>query len=266
MIREKKVFIKDIYGNKIPGIYIPGDTKKAVLLIAHGLMGDKNEYLNTTARIAQNVGNDIASLRIDFFGHGESKVKLSAFNFSSQVGNLCAAIEWLQKKGYSKIIGMGVSYGAPPILQITELYNHSIISCILIAPVIDFKLTFVNPITNWGKDFFGYDRIIKGILKGGLPLEENYLLSNENLLNILNLDIGQLGKRIKQPITIYHGNKDDMVPLDASLEFARHNNNVEIVIMKDTEHGITEAGDETFHCDTSFSNLKMITKKINELA
>lgn len=174
----------------IPAIYIPSSSHKSIVLIAHGIMGSKNEYLNTSARIAEKLEEQgYGSLRIDFRGHGDSKKGLSEFSLSSQVEDLCNSITWLLAQGYSKIVLVGISFGAPPAIIASELFKESIKKCVLIAPVLDYKKTFVEPQVSWGRENFGYSNLLRSINGNGLALDTEYVLSPSVLLDMLLVDV-----------------------------------------------------------------------------
>lgn len=57
-------------------------------------------------------------MRIDFRGHGESEQSLEEFSLKSQIEDLVTAIEWLKNKEDNlRIITLGISFGAPPIMD-----------------------------------------------------------------------------------------------------------------------------------------------------
>ena len=73
----------------------------------------------------------IGSLRIDFRGHGESEQSLEEISLKSQIEDLVTAIEWLKNKEDNlRIITLGISFGAPPIMVVSELYSSIIKKCV----------------------------------------------------------------------------------------------------------------------------------------
>ena len=248
----------DIIGtNKdIPAIYIPGNNRVPAVLMAHGIMGSKNEYLDTQARIAEKLEEKkIATLRIDFSGHGDSSRDLSDFSLSSQILDLVSSVRWLMCKGYSSIIMLGVSFGAPPAVLVSMLFREIIKKCVLIAPVTDYRKTFVSPLSSWGEENFGAERILYGINHGGLKLDENYVLSPRVLTDMLLADIPTLIRESDVSITIFHGDCDDMVSYEISKALCDSNDRIDLVTMHNTEHGLTEVGDEDFISSQTLKNL-----------
>ena len=251
--------------NMIPGIYTKGNKQKPAVIMAHGIMGSKNEYLNTLACIAECLELlDIASLRIDFAGHGDSQKSLDDFSLYSQIDDLNESIKWMLDSGYPSIILLGVSFGAPPVVIASEL-NKSVIKSLLIAPVIDYKATFINTSTSWGNDTFGLQKLLKGIQNNGLFLDKSYYLCKTVLQDILLADIPGFIRTSTKTITIFHGDSDDMVPYSASLQVSQDNENVELITMIKTEHGITEVGDEDFSKPATKYNLQQIVLNLQTI-
>ena len=251
---------------QIPAAFEEGIDTNPVVIMAHGLQGSKDEYLNTQLRIADELKKlGIGSLRIDFRGHGESEQSLEEFSLKSQIEDLVTAIEWLKnKEDKLRIITLGISFGAPPIMVVSELYSSIIKKCVLIAPVVDYKNTFLYPVTDWGRENFGYKKIIEGICTGGINLDEKYRLGREVLMDILLVDVAQFVKNTSYPMYIFHGESDNMVPAILSKEFSKIRSNIKIFLMKKTEHGLTEVGDEEFLSNISIENMKKVIEEISE--
>lgn len=264
LITKKNICISTKDGEQIPAIYEPGEEDKVTVVMAHGLQGSKNEYLDTQARIAEKLQEyGIGSLRIDFCGHGDSKRSLKNFSLTSQVDDLKESIKWLiDNKGIVSIIMLGISFGAPPAILVSELFKDVIKKCVLIAPVVDYKKTFVYPQTQWSSDFWGYEHIIQGICNDGLELDENYVLTGNVLLEILTVDIPGFIKETTIEITIFHGKGDNMVPLTASEDVSKSRDNINLIKLEDTEHGLTEIGDCSFESEITKINLAKVVDEI----
>lgn len=258
------IFIINKNGLEIPAEYIKGEDEKPVVIMAHGLQGSKNEYLNTQLRIANSLETfGFGSLRIDFRGHGDSKSTLNEFSLASQIDDLVTAVKWLiEKKENIRIIPMGISFGAPPALVLSELFRSIIEKCVLIAPVSDYKATFLYPETQWGKEIFGYKKIVHGIRNDALCVEGEYILKRSVLTDMLMVDIPQFVKNTDYKICIFHGKCDGLVPISTSESLSILRKNIELIPLEKTEHGLTETGDEDFSSPVSISNLARVVEKV----
>lgn len=251
-------------GLEIPAEYICGKDEKPVVIMAHGLQGSKNEYLDTQKRIAESLETfGFGSLRIDFRGHGDSNTSLGEFSLTSQVDDLSSAVKWLSEKRENlKIIPMGISFGSPPTLILSELYRTITEKCILIAPVSDYKTTFLYPTTQWGKDIFGYERIVQGIRNDALYIDKSYILRRTVLTDMLLVDIPNFVKNTNYDVCIFHGRCDGLVPISTSEKLSVLRKNIKLISLEKTEHGLTEVGDETFSSPVSISNLTKVVTEI----
>lgn len=264
LLKQQNISIKSKGGYNIPGIFIEGNKEKSAVLMAHGLQGSKNEYLDTLARISEKLQKkNIASLRIDFCGHGDSEKSLEDFSLFSQIEDLSTSIEWLvNEKNYSSVIILGISFGAPPAIIASELYKNFIKKCILIAPVLDYKNDFLYSETLWGQENFGFHRIISSINGNGLKLDTKYILGKCVLIDILLADIPSFTYNTNFIISVFHGKCDNMISYKSSLELASKRKNVNLILLENTEHGITEVNDETFEKEITIQNLKMVINEI----
>ena len=126
MVKEKNTEIIGKDGIMIPAIFTEGKGQKAVL-IAHGICGDKNEWYDTSARIAEKLlENGISCLRIDFRGHGDSAEPLSAFTPQSQLSDMESAYEWLAGKGFTEILPLGISFGGPAAIRLCAQHPETV--------------------------------------------------------------------------------------------------------------------------------------------
>ena len=158
MYKEIKFTIKSIDGTSIPAIYAQDTARNPSkhIILLHGISTDKNEYLNFYRILSEKLSNtNIATLRIDFRGHGDSPSSPSDFSISSQLLDLAEAIKWLEhNKKVKKISLVASSFGAPPCLFALDIFNSKIDEITLIAPVLDYFKTFINPTTKWGRSLF----------------------------------------------------------------------------------------------------------------
>lgn len=261
---SKTIYISNKKGIKIPTVYIEGTIGKPIVIMAHGLQGSKDEYLDTQRRISERLNDfGFGSIRIDFRGHGNSKRGLEEFSLESQVEDLITIVEWIKKRVQNvQIIPMGISFGAPPVLILSELYRSIVKKCLLIAPVTDYKKTFLYPETKWGKTIFGYERIIQGIRENALVIEDEYVLKRSVLMNILVTDIPGFIKYSNFKLCIFHGKCDEMVPISISEQLQQVRMDIKFIPLEKTEHGLTEVDDEEFSSCISLANLENVVWEI----
>lgn len=109
-------FLNDA-GERLAGILdLPASVPRAFALFAHCFTCGKN--LKSAANISSAMAAaDIAVLRFDFTGLGQSEGDFSDSSFSSNVGDLVAAARFLQKEYESPALLVGHSLGGTAVLQ-----------------------------------------------------------------------------------------------------------------------------------------------------
>ena len=269
--REKNLEIAGEDGIAIPAVFTEGKNRKAVL-IAHGICGDKNEWYDTSARIAEKLEEaGIACLRIDFRGHGDSAVPLSSFTPSSQLSDMESAYRWLMEKGFAEVLPLGISFGGPAAIRLTEAHPDRIPACVLIAPVTDYRRNIWKPETDWGKETFAEEP--DGT--GGIcyRLSDTYVMGNALISEMKEIDvpavIGRIAERNRaaagegQKLLIFHGKKDPKIAFDGSEELLqKYPETVVLTPLPDTVHGLTAEGDETFTAPRTIKNLEAVIRRI----
>lgn len=274
MVKEKNTEIIGKDGIMIPAIFTQGNRQKAVL-IAHGICGDKNEWYDTSARIAEKLQeNGIACLRIDFRGHGDSAEPLSAFTPQSQLSDMESAYEWLAGKGFTEILPLGISFGGPAAIRLCAQHPETVRTCVLIAPVTDYRRNILEADTDWGKEAF---REMPDE-KGGVcyRISDGYVMGNDLIREMKTIDIPSVIEDVfrrnrtaapgeKQMFLLFHGEEDPKVSFSGSRELAEEfPDTVKLTPLPETVHGLTQTGDETFTAPQTLKNLEALIETINE--
>jgi pimeloyl-ACP methyl ester carboxylesterase len=249
-MRETQHLIPGYDGRSIPAVICEstsGSGSGAMSLLLHGITTHKDEYGDTYKRLAGELAEaGQSSIRIDFRGHGESAAPLSEFNVHSQVRDLLATIDWLDKEQNAAAVRiLAASFAAPAAVAASLVLGTRVGKLALLAPVLDVYETFVNPHTGWGESHWGRDRILAAVRGSGrLVLEPGFELNGDFAAELLVVDPKPTLARLRCPVVILHGNDDGMVPLQVSEAVARDNANVRLTVMDRTEHGLAETGDE----------------------
>ena len=107
---EKKVVFQNLKGDKLAGILSETGNKEFILVMAHGFSSNKNtkNFVKLSQRLSDK---NLASLRFDFWGHGESDGKFEEITISEAVDDILQAIKCVKELGYKKIGLLGSSFG-----------------------------------------------------------------------------------------------------------------------------------------------------------
>lgn len=235
---------------KIPTIAnIPNtltDPQECIILL-HGLTTSKDEYQNVYRNLASKLADrGKQSVRFDFRGHGDSETKLAQFNVYNQIFDTLSVIRWAESFiGATKFTILGTSFGAPAGIYSSYMIDNKVNKIVLLAPILDFYRTFINPETEWGAEVFGLKRVFDAVLNDCLKVENDFNMSRNSALDMILLDPRPILSKLKCKVSILHGTEDGMVPFFASKIFAEQNKHIGFFPMTQTGHGLAQVGDES---------------------
>lgn len=205
-----------------------------VILGVHGFAGDKESSM--LRKLANElVEHEAAVICFDFPAHGESPVHEAELTVENCKKDLLAVARHIEEQypDAQKSV-FATSFGG----YIALLCSHQLPAYryILRAPAItmpDLLLTNILQISEdaWKAQTYiecGFERKIK------LPYSfYGELQAQEPLLK----------RPFQRDIHIFHGDQDDIVPLDIALSFANMNKNTEVTIIKGADHRFKHTGE-----------------------
>lgn len=228
---EKPVIFKNKNGKQLIGIlHLPkGKRKFPLTVICHGFGSTKTNI--KYVRLARALEKSrIASLRFDFEGCGDSEGDLEEMTIKREVSDLAAALNYaLSQKNISKnkVAFLGSSLGC--IVVALYIVQNSFLAKTLVfwAPALNQKKLFSiwytkSNLRKWRK--------------------QNYFVRKEDKIGVAYLkeniekDYSQLLSKIKIPISIIHGKKDETVPPRLSKELVRNYKNLKLILLPKADH------------------------------
>lgn len=233
---EKKITFQNSRGTRLVGVLhlpVPEEKTNSAVIISHGFAANKDR--TRLIKLAETLSkNGFATLRFDFGGCGESEDR--EITLKSQVDDLKFAINYMRKNGYSSIGLLGESLGG---LTSILAYDDKIKALVLWAPVTKSKTPSIIQ-----KEELQQELNERGFLiyqKDGrefkIPkeyLEERQAVNQKEILS-----------KIKSPVLIIHGDKDDTIPLAQSkeaMQFLSGKSKLEII--KEGDHKLDDKMDE----------------------
>ncbi len=208
---EQPLTFSDAAGHQISAILTepPGHTDRAVVL-CHGFLSSKNSSTNK-ALTRMLVAEGIATLRFDFFGHGESDEPFERLTTTLAIGQAMAAIDLLKARGIARLGLVGSSFGG--LVSILTGAQRRDLRCLALkCPVVDFgeelRLEFGEAeLTRWRDS-----DTIPNILGGTERVKLSFAFYEDCLTQIAY----EPATRIIAPTLIVQGDKDEHVPLHQS--------------------------------------------------
>lgn len=245
MLMNEKVYFKNSNGLKLCGVLSnpADDVSRPVMILCHGFTTGKHSTTYVKLEELLNEKN-IATLRFDFFGHGESEGKFEDITISEAVDDILQAIEYLKGLGYSKIGLFGSSFGgAASIIAASKNKDLSLLA--LKSPVGDYlerelSRSSKEQLEEWKnkgyKDYFD---------SKGTKYRLNYTFF-EDFANNLGYEAA---KKITIPVLIIHGDADTSVPIEQSINLSKILSNGKLEIVKGANHHYSEPKHYQKHLD-----------------
>ena len=124
-------------------------------VMAHGILETKDEYGGFYVDIADALASrGVGSLRFDFRGHGESSGTTMDISVVGDVIDLKTTIAQVPLREGQRVALIGTSFGAGPSILATSEFPSRVSCLVLIAPVLDYARTFLQPTTPWALQSF----------------------------------------------------------------------------------------------------------------
>jgi len=227
---QEKIFFKDSEGNMLCGILSASSKNRPIIILCHGFTSSKDG--NTQLSLGEMLNEkNISTFRIDLFAHGESEGKIEDITVSKAVDDILSAIKLLKDRGYKKIGLFGSSFGG--IASIIAASKAELFVLALKCPVSNFEELAVGRING---------EMLKEWKNNGVatyePWEGFKITMKYNFFEDMKNNNGyEAAKRIKIPMLIVHGDRDDVVPIEQSRKTAGIIRNCRLEIIKGAGHG-----------------------------
>ena len=207
----------------------PGNPSRDILIIGHGVTGNKDRPLVVT--LAEAVSNEgMAVLRFSFSGNGSSGGDFRDCTISKEVGDLKAVVTAAVKKGY-RVTYAGHSMGGA-VGVLAAFSDDRIKHLISLAGMVHTK--------DFYKREFGEEKPDEGCMWK----EPSYPLSSAYRNDMYEIDsVASKASEIKIPWLLIHGDADDVIPIEDSRQiFALANEPKKIIEISGANHVFGQAG------------------------
>ena len=207
---EKKIVLEPVPSEKTSAVLAaPEKGTGRIVLLCHGFMSTRESSTNRklTARL---LPGDIATLRFDFFGHGESDGPFEKLTLSRCLAQAEGLLQWCKENGYTRIGLAGSSFGG--LVAIHLAANHpELLAVGLKCPVSNYPPIWNERLGEAGVDFWKKS----GLLSFATP-QGKARLEYPFYEDLLKYDTYRDAGKIQSPALIVHGEADEYVPFDQS--------------------------------------------------
>jgi pimeloyl-ACP methyl ester carboxylesterase len=220
---EQAIDFHDRLGHRVAGVVAtPDRPTDCLVVLCHGFLSHKNSTTNKTLTRLLNE-RDIATLRFDFFGHGESHGLFEDITTTIGIAQTTAALEEGLSRGFTHIGLVGSSFGGlVAILAAAQWPEHQTtrrasrtpaLSCLALkCPVVDFGEELRLEFGSDGMDEWHATDTIPNILGGAGRIRLRYAFYEDALGQIAY----EPARKIDMPTLIVQGDCDELVPLHQS--------------------------------------------------
>lgn len=230
----KKMYYESMNSIKLCGILTETGLKDRIVVMCHGIRGNKDECGAFTLLSDRLLESGYNSFRFDFNGHGESEGKDFDMTITKEINDLESTIKMLEQKGYKEIILLGASFGASIVSLFPFEKYKNVKAIILWYGCLNYDYArFGNLFTEENMkqaEKYGY-YVSRSMNTGeeykfGLDLfKETYKYKPyEHLINC-NL-----------PKLFVHGDKDSALPYELSESVSKQCSNSIFMLIKNGEH------------------------------
>ncbi len=238
-MQNLNVTFKNQNGEMLSGILdLPTEEPVAYALFAHCFTCSKN--LRAASNIARALNDErIAVLRFDFTGLGQSEGEFADTNFSSNVGDLLAAVDFLDRKHGDVSILIGHSLGGTAVLQAAPQVETAVAVVTIGSPA---EPTHVARMLGGHEDSLR-ERGEAEVDLGGRP----FLVKQQFVDDLEQHDVkGTIGK-LHKALLIMHAPLDNIVEIDNAAElFVAAKHPKSFVSLDSADHLLTNDDDSRY--------------------
>jgi pimeloyl-ACP methyl ester carboxylesterase len=201
--------VKNLYGKNIRGIINRPECSEKVpcIIYCHGLSGNRMEHNFMFVKIERSLEKlNIASVRFDFTGSGESDGDFKNMTLSSEIEDCKNVLEFVKKLDYidqNNINTLGFSMGAVVSLVLCSKHREEIRNTIFVSPAMNLYDIFIREIRG---------EKLQKFMEYGLFDIDGKVIEKNVVDDIFNYNFYQCAKNVCQNTLIVHGDEDKSVP------------------------------------------------------
>lgn len=227
----KHVEIENNQGKILRGYYTePSNFNGDVVVMLHGFTGNKTEHaghFRNFARILEK--NSIASLRVDFYGNGESDGEFSDFTYDTMLQDAFKMIEYAKNvKGFKRLVLLGFSMGGALSATISSMIPNEINKMILWSPAGNIVEIIKNHFEKNEK------------LENGNAIFGSFEMSKEMYESVEKWHPYENLEKFENKVLIINGRKDLSVPYLNSARYSVCFKNSHLYLIDEAGHGYDE--------------------------
>ncbi|MGB5719585.1 MAG: bifunctional alpha/beta hydrolase/OsmC family protein [Woeseiaceae bacterium] len=236
---SQKVVFENQTGHVLSGILdLPAEPPLAYALFAHCFTCSKN--LKAAANIASALNDSgIAVLRFDFTGLGQSQGEFADTNFSSNVADLIAAVDYMAREFQAPSILVGHSLGGTAVLQAAASVDSAVAVATIGSPSEPVHVAAMFS----GSEETLRERGEATVNLGGRP----FLMKQQFLDDLEAQDLRSSVSSLRKALLVMHAPLDNIVEIDnASALFSAAKHPKSFVSLDSADHLLSRDADSRY--------------------
>lgn len=217
---------------------MPNGRLRAFALFAHCFTCSKD--LIAVRRISADLARaGIAVLRFDFTGLGSSEGEFASTNFSSNVGDLLAAADWLREHHAAPALLIGHSLGGAAMLAVAADIPEARAVVTIGAPA-----DADHVLANFGSDLAAIERDGQAdVTLAG----RSFRIARQFVDDVRGIRLAERIRAMRKPLLILHSPRDETVGIDnATAIFIAARHPKSFVSLDGADHLLTSEADAAF--------------------
>ena len=259
------------------------DRKKPVLILCHGLMSWRNQWLLHKLAVNLSKTLDCHTLRFDFTGNGHSSGEWSYSNYEAEYHDLTTVVRYVQHDLQCHILGIvGHSKGVASVLRFaweqdmsppsTIAYSAQVPCFVNLAGRFTVPSASATPTTVSTSSFVALlsdDQRRQLEEEGKVVLttrgKREFVVTKDALEERSRQDMRSVSLITSSSVLTIHGDKDETVCVDNAFRFDKAIQNHELCIIPDANHNFSESKhvEKIVEVTSDFIRRKSIKTSVN---
>lgn len=232
-----RVRFENSRGNQLNGIIDwPDQPTDKVALFSHCFTCTKD--LKAIARISRNLAkHQIAVLRFDFTGLGDSKGSFSDSNFETNCDDILSAVKYLNSESYSPRLLIGHSLGGAAMISVAPQIESAQAICTLASPSDTYHLADFLLKSNPAIESVGQGEVTIG--------GRTYLMKAQLLESLRRQPMAERLSNLELPFLVFHSPIDETLAYQHAAEmYAKAAGPTSIVTLDGSDHLLVNRPDD----------------------
>lgn len=237
-MKTKKLHIDSADGHRVPATRVLAGADRIVVL-SHGITTGRDEDGTYTAFAEETLAPRFDSVRFDFRGHGDSKLKPRETTIVGEVLDLMAVLKWAREQGYKEVFHLGTSFGASVTLLAARRFDLSFFRAVTFwNPVVDYDRTFIHSETPWAREFYDQKNDDELAYRPGTKIPETkFVIGPPMTVEMMLLRPQDTPWPATVPLLVVHGDSDTAVPYQAARDYCQRNPSTAFHLIPGVDHG-----------------------------